>query len=70
MISGIKDAVRESFLLKGFIGIMAMSFGVWGVGDFLGTGGLDPTIAVQVGSTEITTREFQRRFDQELARFR
>ena len=70
MISGIKDAVSESILLKGLIGLMMLSFGVWGVGDFIGTGGLDPTIAVQVGPTEITTFEFQRRFDQELGRFR
>ncbi len=70
MISGLRDAVRESLLLKGFIGIMMISFGVWGVGDFIGTGGLDPSIAVRIGNSEITTVEFQRRFDQELTRFR
>ena len=70
MISGIRDAVRESLLLKGFIGIMMLSFGVWGVGDFIGTGGLDPSIAVRIGNSEVTTVEFQRRFDQELTRFR
>ncbi len=70
MISSLRDAVRESLLLKGFIGIMMISFGVWGVGDFIGTGALDPGIVVKVGPTEISTLEFQRRFDQELNRFK
>ena len=70
MISGIKEAIKESLILKGFIGLMMISFGVWGVGDFIGTGALDPSIAIRVGPSEISTTEFQRRFDQELNRFK
>lgn len=70
MISGLREAVKESILLKGLLGIMMISFGIWGVGDFIGTGGLDPSIALKIGPTEITTNEFQRRFDQELTRFK
>ncbi len=70
MISGLREAVKESILLKGLLGLMMISFGVWGVGDFIGTGGLDPSIAIKIGPKEITTNEFQRRFDQELTRFK
>ncbi len=70
MISGLRDAVKESILLKGLLGLMMISFGIWGVGDFIGTGGLDPSIAIRIGPKEITTNEFQRRYDQELNRFK
>ena len=61
---------KDSIGIKIFMGLLMLSFGVWGVGDFLGAGGLDPSIALKIGKTEIRTDEFQRRFTSEMERFK
>jgi peptidyl-prolyl cis-trans isomerase D len=70
MIEFFRTKVKDSIFLKILMGIVMLSFGVWGVGDFIGTGNLDPSIAVKVGKAEIRTDEFSRRYTQELERFK
>jgi peptidyl-prolyl cis-trans isomerase D len=69
MIQTLKDVIHDSWVLKAFLGILTISFGVWGVGDFL-TPGMDPNIAMTVGKTEISSDDLQRRFSRELDRFK
>ncbi len=61
---------KDSIVIKIFLGILMLSFGVWGVGDFIGAGGLDPSIALKIGKTEIRSDEFQRRYTAEIERFK
>lgn len=61
---------KDSIGIKIFLGILMLSFGVWGVGDFIGAGGLDPSVALRIGKTEIRADEFQRRYTSELERFK
>ena len=61
---------KDSIAIKIFLGLLMVSFGVWGVGDFIGTGGLDPSIAIKIGKAEIRTDDFQRRYTQEIERFK
>lgn len=61
---------KDSIGIKIFMGLLMLSFGVWGVGDFIGAGGLDPSIALKIGKTEIRTDEFQRRYTAEIERFK
>ena len=70
MMDFFRNHVKDSIIGKLFLGILAVSFGIWGIGDFLGTNGLDPTIAVKVGKTQIRAEEFQRRYNRELERLR
>ena len=70
MIEFFRTNIKDSIGIKIFLGILMLSFGVWGVGDFIGAGGLDPSIAVKIGKTEIRTDDFQRRYSQELERFK
>src|SRR6478672_9943954 len=70
MFEFLRTKLKDSIFSKIFLTLLALSFGVWGVGDFIGAGGLDPTIAVKVGKTSIQTDEFQRRFTQEMERFK
>ena len=70
MMDFFRNHVKDSIIGKVFLGVIALSFGIWGVGDFVGTSGLDPTIAVRVGKTQIRAEEFQRRYNRELERMR
>ena len=70
MFEFLRTKLKDSIISKIFLTLLALSFGIWGVGDFIGAGGLDPTIAVKVGKTTVLTDEFQRRFNQELDRFK
>lgn len=70
MFDTLRRAIKESFLLKAFMGIMILSFGVFGIGDFIGTGGLDPNVALKVGEREVNVIEFQSRYDREYTNFK
>ncbi|MBX7198873.1 MAG: peptidyl-prolyl cis-trans isomerase [Rhodospirillaceae bacterium] len=70
MIEYFRGLIKDSIILKIFLGLLTLSFGIWGVGDFIGAGGLDPSIALKIGKTEIRTDEFQRRYTSELERFK
>ena len=59
MIQWIKDVLQKSWIIKVFLVFLAMSFGIWGIGDFL-TPGMDPRIALSVGKREIKLDEVQR----------
>ena len=61
MIQGMTRAVKESWLLKGFLGLVMMSFGIWGVGDAIRPP-IDPNVVLQVEDFDIRTEELQRRF--------
>ena len=63
-------AKKDSVILKGFLGLLALSFGIWGVGDFIGTSKLSPGVALKAGRAELKTQSVQRRFVRELERFR
>jgi peptidyl-prolyl cis-trans isomerase D len=70
MFDKMRAAVKDSWLIKGLMGLLMISFGIFGIGDFVGTGALDPNIALKVGSREVNVVDFQRRFDQEYTRFK
>ena len=61
------NALRESsgsWIVKIFLGLLVLSFAVWGIGDIFR---FQPSAAVvTVGSQEISGEEFIRRFDREL----
>ncbi len=63
-------AKKDSIVLKAFLGLLALSFGIWGVGDFIGTSKLSPGVALKAGRAELKTQSVQRRFVRELERFR
>lgn len=70
MMDFVRTHFKDSIVGKLFLGILAVSFGIWGVGDFVGTPGLDPSIAVKVGKTQVRAEEFARRYNRELDRLR
>lgn len=70
MMDFFRNHVKDSIIGKIFLGLLAASFGIWGVGDFVGTSALDPSIAVKVGKTQIRADEFSRRYNRELDRLR
>lgn len=61
---------KDSIFLKAFLGLLALSFGIWGVGDFLGTSALAPGILLKAGKVELKASQAQRRFTAELNSFR
>ena len=69
MIQSIKNALQESIILKGFLGVFIIAFGVWGVGDFVSPT-LSPNIAVKFQDYEVPLTEYQRRYDMERERWR
>ncbi len=69
MIQGIKEALKESILLKGFLGLLMISFAVWGVGDGINPA-LDPNVVIKVDQVEIRAEELQRRFNLEVNQLR
>jgi hypothetical protein len=69
MFDKMRDAVKNSILVKILMGALIVSFGVFGIGDFLGTGSLDPNIALKVGEREVNVIEFQRDYDRRYATF-
>ncbi len=64
MIQGLTEAVKESWILKGFLGLVMISFAVWGVGDAINPA-VDPNVAIKVEQVEVRADELQRRFTQQ-----
>ncbi len=61
------DALRrgaKTWVAKILLGLLVLSFAIWGVADVVRWGGT-PTVA-EVGETEITVAEFQRAYDRQL----
>jgi len=70
MFDKIRIAIKDSILIKILLGALIVSFGIFGIGDFIGTGALDPNIALKVGKREMNVIEFQRRYDSQYNSFR
>ncbi len=65
------DAIRKrtgSLVVKLFIGLLALSFGVWGIGDIF-RGGQDPAVA-DVGGTSIRASDLQNEYIRALESLR
>ena len=58
----------KSLTIKLFLGLIALSFAVWGVGDIF-QGGSDPIIAT-IGKTEITASQVAQTYNRELEQLR
>jgi peptidyl-prolyl cis-trans isomerase D len=61
------DAIRKrtaSFVVKLLMGVLALSFALWGIGDMF-TGGQDPAVA-EVGGTKITASQLQAEYARTL----
>lgn len=69
MIQSLTVAIKESWILKGFLGLVMMSFAVWGVGDAINPA-VDPNIVIKVDQVEVRTNELQRRFNAEVDELR
>lgn len=69
MIQGLTHAIKESWILKGFLGILMLSFAVWGVGDSINPA-VDPNVVIKVEQVEIRAEELQRRFNTEVDQLR
>jgi peptidyl-prolyl cis-trans isomerase D len=69
MIQGLVAYFKESIVIKIFLGLLMVSFGVWGVGDVL-TPGMDPNLAIKVGRTEVSLADLKRRFEVDQERFK
>ena len=52
MIQGLTAAIKESWILKGFLGLLMMSFAVWGVGDAINPA-VDPNVVIKVDQVDI-----------------
>lgn len=64
------DALRKSaggFVAKIFIGLLVLSFGIWGIADIF-TGFRQDTLAT-VGEAEVTAQEFQTAYSREVQNF-
>jgi len=70
MLEFFRSHVKDSIFFKIFLGLLALSFGIWGVGDSIGTSSLSPGVAMRAGQSEIRIDFLQRRFNNELERFR
>lgn len=69
MIQGLKVALKESWILKGLLGLVMISFAVWGVGDAINPA-VDPNIVIKVDQVEVRAAELQRRFNDEVDQLR
>lgn len=69
MIQGLTHAIKESWILKGFLGILMLSFSIWGVGDSINPA-VDPNVAIKVDQVEVRSEELQRRFTAEVNQLR
>jgi peptidyl-prolyl cis-trans isomerase D len=69
MIQWFKDITTDSIIFKGFMILMVLSFGIWGIGDVI-TPGADPNVAIQGGRFEVRATELQRQFGVQLDRLR
>ena len=63
MMESMRNAAK-SWVAKLLIGLLAVSFGVWGIADVFRNGG--GTTLAHVGSAEISGQEFSQAFNQYL----
>ena len=70
MLDYLRNSLKDNIIIKGFMGVLAMSFGIWGVGDFMGASKLSPGVILKAGDAEVRTDLFQRRFQREMDQFR
>ncbi|MQX36070.1 peptidylprolyl isomerase [Roseospira navarrensis] len=68
MLDSFRKA-SKSWLAKGLLGLLIVSFGAWGIGDFI-TGGGDAPPAIVVGETEIGTAALRNEFNREVNQLR
>jgi peptidyl-prolyl cis-trans isomerase D len=68
MLQAIKGKTG-TWVLRIFAVLLIISFGAWGINDMIIGGGL-PTDVATVGSTKITSAEFNDRFRREMTRLR
>ncbi|KAA5607096.1 hypothetical protein F1188_04105 [Roseospira marina] len=64
MLDSFRKA-SKSWVAKGLLGLLVISFGAWGIGDFL-TGGGDAPPAITVGDTEVSTAALRSEFNREV----
>lgn len=67
MLTGLRTAFEKGiarFVLIALMGILVLSFAVWGIGDIF-RGGTTSTVA-QVGSTQINVQTFQTAYNREV----
>jgi peptidyl-prolyl cis-trans isomerase D len=69
MIQWFKDVTTDSIIFKGFMVLMVVSFGVWGIGDVI-TPNVDPNIAIQGKRFDVRSTELQRQYQSQLDRLR
>jgi peptidyl-prolyl cis-trans isomerase D len=62
------SARLKSWLVKGFLLVIVLSFAVWGIGDIF-RGGQDPTV-IGVGDVKIAASEFSAEYGRQLQRMR
>jgi peptidyl-prolyl cis-trans isomerase D len=66
------EALRKSsksWFIKILFAMLIVSFGAWGVGDFVSKIGKDDT-PIKVGAAKVSMRELQKEFDREITRLR
>ncbi|MBB4268052.1 peptidyl-prolyl cis-trans isomerase [Roseospira visakhapatnamensis] len=64
MLDSFRKA-SKSWLAKGLLGLLILSFGAWGIGDFL-TGGGDAPPAITVGEVRVGTEDLRAEFNREV----
>lgn len=57
-----------SWIAKGILGLLILSFGAWGLADYAGVGGMGGSVAAEVGDREIGVREFNAAYQTFLQR--
>lgn len=65
MLNAMRRA-SKGFLAKLLIALLVLSFAVWGISDFVNQ--VDPTEVARAGDTPVSTNEFARLYQRELAR--
>lgn len=70
MLEYFRTHIKDSIFFKGFLLLLALSFGIWGIGDSLGPSALSPGVSIKVGGSEVRTDFLQKRFTAEMDRFR
>ena len=70
MLEYFRTNVKDSYIFKGFLVLLAASFGIWGVGDFMGPSALAPGVVMKAGEAELKTELVRRRYLREMDRFR
>jgi peptidyl-prolyl cis-trans isomerase D len=69
MIQFFKDNISQSIAFKGFLILLVLSFGVWGIGDVI-TPSVDPGVAIQGDRFEVRVTELQRQYNVQMDNLR